>query len=310
MKRLPQQIGPEDEPCEVIDLCDSSPTHPLPTSHPKRRRLASLPKPPVIDLSDEERESDRNADAQLAQRLQDEERERADEELARSLHAHEFQRSVLMMGGGMPPVPRGYPFGARRLFSGLQPSNAFRPELLLFDNTDVAWRSGAAMLPPPPPLVHSWHRRMPLGGLRAGSRLAHLSMMDRDFGEADYEMLLSLDDDNDDSREKKSKMRENSKLVDQLPSHRASRTEAREERACAICLENIRVQQTVTTLPCKHEYHRNCISKWLKSIEAASCPQCKAPALEPPPSSTASTATVNDPDAGAAATTTEQWWHT
>ena len=35
-----------------------------------------------------------------------------------------------------------------------------------------------------------------LGGGRAGNRLANLSVMDRDFGEAEYEMLLSLDQDN------------------------------------------------------------------------------------------------------------------
>ena len=132
-------------------------------------------------------------------------------------------------------------------------------------------------------------------------------MMDRDFGEADYEMLLRLDEDT--GREKKrasSKMRENSKLIDQLPSHRASRAEAKEELTCAICLENIRAQQNVTTLPCKHEYHRSCISKWLKSTEAASCPQCKAPALEP--GGVCGVAST-DADAGGVSTA-EQWWHT
>ena len=47
-------------------------------------------------------------------------------------------------------------------------------------------------------------------------------------------------------REKKtSKMRTQSKLIDQLPSHKASKAEARGELVCAICLENIRAQQVI-----------------------------------------------------------------
>ena len=52
------------------------------------------------------------------------------------------------------------------------------------------------------------------------------------------------------------------------------------EGTCAICLEAMRANQTVMALRCKHEYHRQCITKWLKSCETPSCPQCKAPALE------------------------------
>uniref|UniRef100_A0A6T8BWT1 RING-type domain-containing protein n=1 Tax=Prymnesium polylepis TaxID=72548 RepID=A0A6T8BWT1_9EUKA len=128
--------------------------------------------------------------------------------------------------------------------------------------------------------------------------------MNRDFGEADYEMLLQLDEES--GREKKSKLRENSKRIDQLPSHRATKSElaSKEEPTCAICLENIRAQQNVTTLPCKHEYHRQCIAKWLKMAEAASCPQCKAPALDVQLQGGGASA-----EAGAV-TTADSWWHT
>ena len=50
-------------------------------------------------------------------------------------------------------------------------------------------------------------------------------------------------------------------------------------QVCAICLENMRAQQMVLTLPCKHEYHKQCIVRWLKNSEGPSCPTCKAPAL-------------------------------
>ena len=41
----------------------------------------------------------------------------------------------------------------------------------------------------------------------------------------------------------------------------------------------MRAQQQVIRLGCRHEYHKACILKWLKSAETPTCPQCKAPAL-------------------------------
>lgn len=105
--------------------------------------------------------------------------------------------------------------------------------------------------------------------------------MDRDFGEADYEMLLQLDEV--DEREKKAALRANAKRLDALPTRRLSKAELKdkgEEAVCAICLETLRAQQQVMTLSCRHEYHKPCILKWLKSCETPTCPQCKAPALE------------------------------
>jgi hypothetical protein len=56
---------------------------------------------------------------------------------------------------------------------------------------------------------------------RAGQQLAHLSFLDRDFGEADYEMLLALDDDL--GPEKKRALKANAKRLEQLPSHRLNK---------------------------------------------------------------------------------------
>eukprot|EP00962_Isochrysis_galbana_P005909 scaffold1589_cov111-Isochrysis_galbana.AAC.13 len=75
--------------------------------------------------------------------------------------------------------------------------------------------------------AHAAAMRRVLGGSggggrgRAGQHLAHLSFLDRDFGEADYEMLLALDDDL--GPEKKRALKANAKRVEQLPSHRLSK---------------------------------------------------------------------------------------
>ena len=94
------------------------------------------------------------------------------------------------------------------------------------------------------------------GSLGRAGQLAHLSLLDRDFGEADYEMLLRLDEA-DDSEKRKARTA-NAKLIDALPTRRFSKAEAKakDEDNCAICLEAIRAQQSVMTLRCKHEYHK------------------------------------------------------
>ena len=133
----------------------------------------------------------------------------------------------------------------------------------------------------------------------AGGSMAHLAFLDRDFNEADYEMLLQLDEV--DGEEKKRNLKHNGKRLDALPSKRLSKGEANkvQEQVCAICLETMRAGQTVLSLRCKHDYHRACILKWLKSCEAPTCPCCKAPALregDSPP------AREGSPE--------QQWWHT
>ena len=142
-----------------------------------------------------------------------------------------------------------------------------------------------------------------MGRHRAGGGgMAHLALLDRDFNEADYEMLLQLDEDKD-GPEKKRALKQNGKLLDALPSKRLSKGEAsRGEQTCAICLEAMRAGQTVLTLRCKHDYHRSCILKWLKSCEAPTCPCCKAPALAPDKAPDSPPTRESSPE--------QQWWHT
>lgn len=46
---------------------------------------------------------------------------------------------------------------------------------------------------------------------------------------------------------------------------------------CAICLCTYQPGEVATLLPCKHEFHHNCIHKWLVTKEHLVCPLCKAP---------------------------------
>jgi hypothetical protein len=43
-----------------------------------------------------------------------------------------------------------------------------------------------------------------------------------------------------------------------------------------VCLEEYEVGEVLTTLPCFHQFHRDCIYPWLmQQGKAASCPLCK-----------------------------------
>ena len=142
------------------------------------------------------------------------------------------------------------------------------------------------------------------GGGGGARQLAHLSFLDRDFGEQDYEMLLQLDEA-DGEEKKRHALKTNAKAIDNLPTKKVSRAVGKEEGTCAICLEGMRANQVVLALRCRHEYHRGCITKWLKSCETPTCPQCKAPAL-------AGGDGADDPYGGRSreGSTEQLWWHT
>merc|ERR1719502_393315 len=96
-------------------------------------------------------------------------------------------------------------------------------------------------------------------------------------------MLLQLDEK--DGESKKKTQRDNAKACEHLPTRRFSKAESRSEVTCAICLDNLRANQNVITLPCNHNYHKSCILKWLTSQDVPTCPTCKAPALVSPDAS-------------------------
>ena len=43
--------------------------------------------------------------------------------------------------------------------------------------------------------------------------------------------------------------------------------------ACAICLEDFKLEEEVMLTPCSHMFHENCIVPWVKSH--AQCPICR-----------------------------------
>nr|XP_053630546.1 RING finger protein 150-like isoform X2 [Cherax quadricarinatus] len=47
---------------------------------------------------------------------------------------------------------------------------------------------------------------------------------------------------------------------------------------CAVCIEPYQVADTVRTLPCKHEFHKNCVDPWL--LDHRTCPMCKMDILK------------------------------
>lgn len=44
---------------------------------------------------------------------------------------------------------------------------------------------------------------------------------------------------------------------------------------CSICMENVEIGTEVTTLPCNHWFHKDCVVAWLK--EHDTCPHCRKP---------------------------------
>lgn len=47
---------------------------------------------------------------------------------------------------------------------------------------------------------------------------------------------------------------------------------------CAICIETYKVSDTLRSLPCRHDFHKNCIDPWL--LEHRNCPICKMDILK------------------------------
>ncbi|KAJ2941194.1 hypothetical protein O0L34_g10427 [Tuta absoluta] len=71
------------------------------------------------------------------------------------------------------------------------------------------------------------------------------------------------------------------KALSKIPI-KSLKTEDREVQGdgecCAICIEPYKVAETLRSLPCRHEFHKNCIDPWL--LEHRTCPMCKMDILK------------------------------
>mmetsp|Transcript_44683 Transcript_44683/g.104896 ORF Transcript_44683/g.104896 Transcript_44683/m.104896 type:complete len:267 (+) Transcript_44683:190-990(+) len=105
-----------------------------------------------------------------------------------------------------------------------------------------------------------------------GTRLAmmtplemRLSLTNRDFNANDYEALLALDET--------ARVHRGAEQVqiNRLPAY----TVKADSKAgnCSICLEVLAEGHNARILPCLHQFHTECIDRWL--TDNATCPVCK-----------------------------------
>ncbi|XP_020552749.1 E3 ubiquitin-protein ligase RLIM isoform X1 [Sesamum indicum] len=88
----------------------------------------------------------------------------------------------------------------------------------------------------------------------------------RNFNENDYEMLLSLDENNNQHGGA------SVHHINGLPQSTVQTDNF--EEACAICLETPTIGDIIRHLPCLHKFHKDCIDLWLR--RKPSCPVCKS----------------------------------
>jgi hypothetical protein len=96
------------------------------------------------------------------------------------------------------------------------------------------------------------------------SLAAYLST--RELNENDYELLLRLDE----NLTKKTLEEEKISKITIIQKETSNTTCV----DCTVCLENIKKDQIISILPCKHEFHQLCIETWLKEYSKM-CPLCK-----------------------------------
>ncbi|CAN0875589.1 E3 ubiquitin-protein ligase SDIR1 [Linum grandiflorum] len=97
------------------------------------------------------------------------------------------------------------------------------------------------------------------------SDIRHILNLQRDFNENDYDMLLSLDENN-------GRQGASANHINCLPESVVQSDNFSEN--CAICLETPSIGETIRHLPCFHKFHKDCIDPWLGRQK--SCPVCKS----------------------------------
>lgn len=65
-----------------------------------------------------------------------------------------------------------------------------------------------------------------------------------------------------------------------LPKRGASKAGCSALGRCVICQEDMEPEEDIRVLPCRHEYHFDCVARWLG--QSNSCCICQCPAMVPP----------------------------
>lgn len=54
-------------------------------------------------------------------------------------------------------------------------------------------------------------------------------------------------------------------------------TACKEEFQCSICLNDVKEEETVAILSCRHKFHRKCMVPWIETQRNPTCPLCRKP---------------------------------
>jgi len=93
-----------------------------------------------------------------------------------------------------------------------------------------------------------------------------VDLMFRDITPEDYDTLLRLDE----TLEPRPSSVVSSAFVEKLP---AVSPESLTGETCAVCLGSLDAEEAIASLPCRHNFHRGCITRWLSKCRRT-CPVC------------------------------------
>ncbi|KAL3162508.1 hypothetical protein ABBQ32_010167 [Trebouxia sp. C0010 RCD-2024] len=113
-----------------------------------------------------------------------------------------------------------------------------------------------------------------------------LGMMNRDFDESDYEMLLQLDQPRQGEASQQPAATE--AQLASIPSFTVQKTKdasndigEKSQNVCSVCLDPFAERDQLSLLPCTHQFHTRCIRPWLQQSGIRSqCPLCKTPVFD------------------------------
>lgn len=108
-----------------------------------------------------------------------------------------------------------------------------------------------------------------------------LAMLNREFNDTDYEMLLQLDQQGEQGPQHPPATEEQLASVPSF-THKADQRAPSDSpgdsnsNTCSVCLDSFNDGDQLSLLPCSHKFHTKCIQPWLRqSGLRAQCPLCK-----------------------------------